>query len=44
MEEVARAGRQMMEAYEQKRDNSRAYLLDGALIKGFLEEKEQEGE
>ncbi len=44
LEEVARAGRQMMEAYEQKRDNSRAYLLDGALIKGFLEEKEQEGE
>lgn len=43
-EEVERAGRQMMETYQQKQERSRSYLLDGVLIKGLLEEKEQEGE
>ena len=43
-EEVARAGRQTLEAYQKKREKSRSYLLDGVLLKGLLEEKEQEGD
>ena len=43
-EEVARAGRQTLEAYQKKREKSCSYLLDGVLIKGLLEEKEQEGD